>query len=88
MSYKTDCKMFDRVYMGNPGAVPWCKIRGVEPDCDSCARPSKTNADRIRAMSDEELAGWIYGVEMTARLFGPRSKNMWFDWMKEEAKDD
>lgn len=40
-----------------------------------------TNADRIRAMTDEELAEWIISIteDLTTR---------WLDWLKQEANDD
>ena len=47
-----------------------------------------TNADRIRAMSDEELAKKISGIESFAITCGggwPPEK--WFDWLKQEVKE-
>lgn len=47
-----------------------------------------TNADRIRAMSDEELAKKISGIESFALTCGggwPPEK--WLDWLKQEVKD-
>lgn len=41
----------------------------------------KTNADRIRAMTDEELAKWLDG-ELPSK-----PKEWWLDWLKEEAID-
>ena len=41
------------------------------------ATPPKTNADYIRAMSDEELSVWIGNV------FGG-SKSEWLDWLKNQ----
>ena len=46
-----------------------------------------TNADRIRAMTDEELAEWVWGVETSGRAYGPRGKKAWLDWLKEEASE-
>ena len=46
----------------------------------------RTNADRIRAMSDEELAKKISGIESFALTCGggwPPEK--WLDWLKEEV---
>jgi hypothetical protein len=44
----------------------------------------QTNADRIRAMTDEELAEFISGK---ARTFGEEYEGYMsaFDWLKEEA---
>lgn len=58
-------------------------------------KPHKqTNADRIRAMTDEELAEFVSGVEAEAiRRAGlfittgdiKRGKDGWLDWLKQEA---
>ena len=57
--------------------------------------PTKTNADKIRAMSDEELAdflwsigsnplnGWIY--IRGKPIFHAGDGNRWLDWLKQEA---
>lgn len=50
-------------------------------------RKPQTNADRIRAMSDEELADWVWGAETAGRAYGPRGKKAWLDWLKKEARD-
>ena len=49
----------------------------------------KTNADRIRAMTDEELAKYLDGVcHDLWQMFVKDPQKMWLDWLKEEAKDD
>jgi hypothetical protein len=53
---------------------------------DLIANP-KTNADRVRAMTDEELANKISGLESFALTCGggwPPEK--WLDWLKQEAE--
>ena len=40
-----------------------------------------TNADRIRAMSDEELAEWFDG-ELPSK-----PKEWWLDWLKKEVEE-
>lgn len=61
---------------------------------DHLQAPPLTNADRIRAMTDEELAEFINGVEAEAiRRAGlfitvgdiQRGKEGRLDWLKEEA---
>ncbi len=47
------------------------RIRTVEP----------TNADRIRSMSDEELAEWLEDRTMLP------INGLWLDWLKQEVKD-
>jgi hypothetical protein len=44
-----------------------------------------TNADRIRAMSDEELADILY--EADSRPFSV-SLEVWVEWIKEPAEED
>lgn len=46
----------------------------------------KTNADRIRSMTDEELADWIWGAETAGRAYGPWGKKAWLDWLKKEGE--
>ena len=59
-------------------------------DGDNCRRNrtvEPTNADRIRAMTDEELAKKISGIESFALTCGggwPPEK--WLDWLKQEAE--
>ena len=61
-----------------------------EEDCpyDKCPVPDfpKTNADRIRSMSDEELAKFISGK---ARTFGEEYEGYMsaLDWLRQEAHD-
>ena len=48
----------------------------------------KTNRDRLRAMTDEELAKKISGIESFALTCGggwPPEK--WLAWLKQEAKE-
>ena len=45
----------------------------------------KSNADRIRAMSDEELAGMLSRVETDGRAYGPRGKAHWLNWLQSPA---
>lgn len=45
-----------------------------------------TNADRIRSMSDEELAKKISGIESFALTCGGGwSPEKWLDWLKQEV---
>ena len=63
--------------------------RGIPPT-EYKARPQpKTNADRIRAMTDEELARGMSGLESFALTCGggwPPEK--WLDWLKQEEKNE
>ena len=56
-----------------------------------------TNADRIRAMSDEELAEWLDATAFKATnlcwaLMGDKTCNKacmecWFEWLRKECED-
>lgn len=52
-----------------------------------------TNADRIRAMTDEKLAQWLTFIETRILDMKPdmtRSEMFadWFDWLKQEVSDN
>ena len=43
-----------------------------------------SNADRIRSMSDEELAGYLSHLELSWRpAYARKGKKEWLDWLKE-----
>ena len=51
-----------------------------------------TNADRIRSMTDEELAEFLNGTDgdflpTGEALTVSAGKNRWLDWLREEVKD-
>lgn len=48
--------------------------------------PPKTNADRIRSMTDEELAHTLW---LTAKggIIGQRSEEEWLNWLRREVED-
>lgn len=55
---------------------------------DSISEP-QTNADRIRSMSDEELAEYLDGVcHDLWQMFVKDPRKMWLDWLKQEVKDE
>jgi len=62
----------------------------------SYATPPKTKADRIRAMTDEELDGFLNEVQGDAYLVGFHARaesrftpygKIWLEWLKQEAND-
>ncbi len=72
-------------------------INGKTPSysatCVECGLSRKnfkpiTNADRIRAMSDEELAGWLADHPVVSEYDenNPQHKG-WLDWLKQEVKE-
>lgn len=44
-----------------------------------------SNADRIRAMTDEELAEWIEGLSASRDCTYWLGGKSWLDWLKQEA---
>ena len=66
-----------------------CSLAGKnhEMSFECKAYIGKTNADRIRSMSDEELAEWVWGAETAGRAYGPRGKKAWLDWLRKEASE-
>jgi hypothetical protein len=74
-----------------------CLHKNVHPNvCEDCLggthyKPRiKTNADRIRSMTDEELAEWICEVQdgdayQKENYLPPLSKSWWLKWLKQEA---
>lgn len=53
----------------------------------------QTNADRIRAMTDEELAEWLSDMHDTVTCpnngaidCNPSCKRCWLDWLKQEGE--
>jgi len=46
----------------------------------------RTNADRIRSLSDEELATYLSCL-FTAQYHIGADPHVWLDWLKEDAKE-
>ena len=64
-----------------------CHICHMEKDM---YKPKKTNADRIRAMSDEELA-MVFGEDCADRECPEHRESCrkcWLDWLKQEAQEN
>lgn len=73
-----------------------CGICKYEKEChvahdDFCMnyeRRPLTNADRIRSMTDEELAEFIVEIELKADcLGGTFGDEYWVEWLKQETKE-
>lgn len=49
----------------------------------------KTNADKIRQMSDEELAEWLAEHQKIGDAETHRDgyRQLWFDWLKQEVSE-
>ena len=87
------CKHKSRVWDNG-----WCNVACMYCTLTqerNCEHNKETNADRIRAMSDEELA-WelmLWRCEAVAKYHGfsseyPDTKKTILDWLREPAKED
>ena len=84
MDYCKKCKNFG------------CNAAGTErttTNCEDYMSHLPTNGDRIRAMSDEELAEWIYQVQdgdayQKENYLPPLSKSWWIKWLKQESENE
>ena len=45
-----------------------------------------THADKIRSMSDEELAEWLHDIYLISKDIG-LSNEWWLDWLQEEETE-
>lgn len=72
---------------------PHCVFEKTEANCRGCFEGSHykpkpiTNADRIRAMTDEELAHLLHSAEehlFTGNLW---NYEKWTEWLKQEASE-
>lgn len=87
--YKEDCYWY-REEQDMNAHISYCLCNNKFPldSCENCenyhSRSKRTQGDRIRSMSDEQLADFIWGVETEGRAYGPRGRKAWIDWLKQE----
>ena len=89
------CSLTACRYPSNAIVVEHKVIRGmmVNPQIEK----PQTNADRIRAMTDEDLAEWCIKIQDDVadyydggHAFAPElptMENSWLDWLKQEASE-
>ena len=76
-------------YTGGYDACQYRQLNHGENTVVGYVPPLKrTNADLYRSYSDEQLADLFNQIETEGRAYGPRGKNAWLDWLKQEATDD
>ena len=100
------CKCYhaDKNFLGEIG-VCWgakecesCSCGGDAAKCDfydyvrERVKKPITNADKIRQMTDEELAAWLTFVEQRVlnrnpALERPATEKDWLDWLKQEVEE-
>ena len=56
-----------------------------EEDCPD--RVAQTNADRVRAMTDEDLADFMIGVAQNGGVPTGGEIMRWIDWLKQEVEE-
>lgn len=71
----------------------WCK---ENEECGLFKPKTMTNADRIRSMTDEELAEWFIRIQYDISDYYcgghsceptlPTGKESWLGWLKQEAQ--
>lgn len=65
-------------------------------DMDGCDGRKMSNADRIKAMSDEELAEWIVAIIAQETIYAANKvptpdyalemRQRWFEWFRQECE--
>lgn len=67
-----------------------CQYNSNSRDNEHCCRfdGRQTNADRIRNMSDEELAKWFDTVTKDVLGGSTWDKNGWLKWLQEESEGE
>lgn len=92
---KSDCKYYSKPTHWNSGEES-CNLRDdwFIP-CENCphydSKNRRTNADKIRSMSDEELAEWKEALSIPPGADCRDCKfesctECWLDWLKQEAE--
>lgn len=104
---KEDCYWYDE-WQDMNAHIPYCKCKNadfIEPkDCENCeqyhSKYKPTNADRIRAMSDEKLAEYLYNIWKGQDTFSKEvcercgdtdigcRPNCWLDWLRKEEESE
>ena len=59
-------------------------------EMENCEGRKMSNADRIRSMSDEELANILFNIKWGIDNLGPApnaTRCAWENWIKEEVKE-
>lgn len=70
------------VCMGQKG-MPYVRQDG---SCDSWKTMKLTNADRIRAMTDEEIEKWFWWMHKEMMLYTD-SRHFLHEWLRQEKRE-
>jgi len=69
----------------------YCPMRTGGMSCTGFQQKKETNADRIRSMTDEELAKWFVNLEVKIlniqpMLDRPALEKDWLEWLQKECE--
>ena len=82
LTYRHERDIKDALYTPAP-----CTFFGEKMGEGMRVGTDMTNPDRIRSMTDEELAEWINKHDCNTNLYGYDPKDAILDWLKEEVDD-
>ncbi len=74
------------VYRVGYGSYKLDNVLAWRDECFELVRDTRTNADRIRSMSDEELAEWFDTVTKDVLDGSTWNKKGWLKWLKAESE--
>ena len=76
---------------GEENPYPWCPVHDdcfdIEAERDCRSYEPQPNADRIRTMSDEDLAEWILKHDTITYCHGRFNTEQLLEWLKSEVKE-
>lgn len=87
--YKEDCYWY-REEQDMNAHIPYCTCKNQFPlnTCENCedyhSRSKRTQGDRIRSMTDEELAEWLCDIAGWLPMYDGKMHPI-LDWLKEEV---
>ena len=61
---------------------------GMPHEGESMSKQKISNADRIRNMTDDELAEFLHKLQMKVPLYGYDREDAMFEWLKQEVYND
>lgn len=92
-----NCKHLHTMYDRRDESFKWCAYindnphEDIERDCEHYS--PMTNADRIRSMTDEELAGFLKEVKEDYQWANPdypdcEDYGEWLEWLQSEVESE
>ena len=75
------------VYHVGYGSYKLDNVLAWRDECFELVRDTRTNVDRIRSMTDEELAEWFNTVTKDVLGGSTWNKKGWLKWLREESEE-